>query len=226
MTGYELAQFFDESTSWVWSAPHSNIYPQLRKMEEEGLLTSRTEIRGERLERTVYSISDKGITELRGWVSSDPGPVNQRDPLFLRATFFDMVDDDDAEALLEEFIARQSDLVKQWQEHREALVRKDTPLIKERLKRRPRTEHERIAALEGERVPRDDRSSQGSNPLGTTHDRAPARAMTRSAGDAEQREVRIAARAPVAPAWSMLTGTAAVGSTTTRSSCARPSPWR
>lgn len=147
MTGYELAQFFDESTSWVWSAPHSNIYPQLRKMEEEGLLTSRTEIRGERLERTVYSISEKGIGELRTWVSSDPGPVNQRDPLFLRATFFDMVGDDDAEALLEEFIARQSDLVKQWQEHREALVRKDTPLIKERLKRRPRTEHERIAAL-------------------------------------------------------------------------------
>lgn len=147
MTGYELAQFFDESTSWVWSAPHSNIYPQLRKMEEEGLLTSHTEIRGERLERTVYSISDRGIAELRTWVSSDPGPVNQRDPLFLRSTFFDMVDDDDAEALLEEFITRQNDQVKQWQEHRDALLRKDTPLIRERLKRRPKGEHERIAAL-------------------------------------------------------------------------------
>ncbi len=147
MTGYELAQFFDESTSWVWSAPHSNIYPQLRKMEEEGLLTSHTEIRGERLERTVYSISNKGIAELRTWVSSDPGPVNQRDPLFLRSTFFDMVDEDDAEALLEEFITRQSDQVKQWQEHRDALLRKDTPLIRERLQRRPKGEHDRIAAL-------------------------------------------------------------------------------
>ena len=39
MTGYELARFFDASTAWVWSAPHSNIYPALRKMEAEGLQT-------------------------------------------------------------------------------------------------------------------------------------------------------------------------------------------
>jgi DNA-binding PadR family transcriptional regulator len=147
MTGYELAQFFDESTSWVWSAPHSNIYPQLRKMEEEGLLSSRTEIRGERLERTVYSISKKGIEELRRWVTSDPGAVNQRDPLLLRAVFFDMTDPSEAEDMLEQVIERESDLVKQWQEHRDALLRKDTPLIRERLQRRPRGEHERIAAL-------------------------------------------------------------------------------
>jgi DNA-binding PadR family transcriptional regulator len=147
MTGYELAQFFDESTSWVWSAPHSNIYPQLRKMEEEGLLSSRTEIRGERLERTVYSISKKGIEELRRWVTSDPGAVNQRDPLFLRAVFFDMTDPAEAEDMLEQFIERENDLVKQWQEHRDALLRKDTPLIRERLQRRPRGEHERIAEL-------------------------------------------------------------------------------
>lgn len=147
MTGYELAQFFDESTSWVWSAPHSNIYPQLRKMEEEGLLSSRTEIRGERLERTVYSISKKGVEELRRWVTSDPGAVNQRDPLFLRAVFFDMTDPGEAEDMLEQFIERENDLVKQWQEHRDALLRKDTPLIRERLQRRPRGEHDRIAAL-------------------------------------------------------------------------------
>ncbi len=147
MTGYELAQFFDESTSWVWSAPHSNIYPQLRKMEEEGLLSSRTEIRGERLERTVYSISKKGIEELRRWVTSDPGAVNQRDPLFLRAVFFDMTDPAEAEDMLEQFIERENDLVKQWQEHRDALLRKDTPLIRERLQRRPRGEPRRTLEL-------------------------------------------------------------------------------
>ena len=147
MTGYELAQFFDESAGWVWSAPHSNIYPQLRKMEEEGLLTSRTEIRGERLERTVYTISATGVEDLRTWVTSDPGPVNQRDPLFLRAIFFDMAAPEDAQAVLAGFIARQTQQVKHWQEHREALLRKDTPLIKERLAGRPDSDHDRIAKL-------------------------------------------------------------------------------
>jgi DNA-binding PadR family transcriptional regulator len=33
MTGYDLLQFFDASVAFIWHAPHSNIYPELRRME-------------------------------------------------------------------------------------------------------------------------------------------------------------------------------------------------
>ena len=32
MTGYTLAKHFDQSAAFVWHAPHSQIYPELRRM--------------------------------------------------------------------------------------------------------------------------------------------------------------------------------------------------
>lgn len=146
MTGYELAQFFNGSTAWVWSAPHSNIYPALRKMEAEGLLESETDIKGEKLERTSYSITDEGRRALKNWVISDPGPPT-RDPLLLRLVFADIPDPEETSKLLETLIERQADLITQWSDHAEALRRKDTDLLRERLKTRPPEEHDRIAEI-------------------------------------------------------------------------------
>jgi DNA-binding PadR family transcriptional regulator len=147
MTGYELVQFFDQSMNWVWSAPQSQIYPRLRDMEERGLIDGKKEIRGEKLERTVYSLTDDGFEELVGWVADGPDPTPQRDGLFLQAVFFDMVDAEKAAAVLQRFIDEQEELIDQWSEHRDRLAAKDTPLIRERLRRRPKKEHDRVAAL-------------------------------------------------------------------------------
>ncbi len=38
MTGYELSQFLASSTGWLWSATHSQIYPALAKLREQGLI--------------------------------------------------------------------------------------------------------------------------------------------------------------------------------------------
>ncbi len=146
MTGYELARFFDASTAWVWSAPHSNIYPALRKMEAEGLLGTETDIKGEKLERTNYSITDEGRRALKNWVVSDPGPPT-RDPLLLRLIFADIADPEETLKLLETLIERQTDLIAQWTDHADALRRKDTDLIRERLKTRPPEDHDRIAEI-------------------------------------------------------------------------------
>lgn len=147
MTGYELAQFFDHSASWVWSAPHSNIYTQLKRMEEDGLLSSDISVKGEKLNRTVYTVTDEGRDSLRDWVVSDPGGSNTRDPMLLRAIFFDDVDPSEAVGLLSEMIGRQQEQILQWQEHRAALLAKATPLLRERLQHRPEAEHDRIAAV-------------------------------------------------------------------------------
>jgi len=146
MTGYELAQFFDGSTAWVWSAPHSNIYPTLRKMQAEGLLAAETDIKGEKLERTSYSITDEGERALKEWVVSDPGPPT-RDPLLLRMVFADIVDPEEVTKLLGMLIERQTDLVAQWTDHAQALRRKDTDLLRERLKTKPPEDHDRIAEI-------------------------------------------------------------------------------
>jgi len=49
MSGYELSQFFDSSTGWVWTAPHSQIYPLLVKMHSAGLIENTKKLRGTKM---------------------------------------------------------------------------------------------------------------------------------------------------------------------------------
>jgi DNA-binding PadR family transcriptional regulator len=61
MSGYELSQFFDSSTGWVWTAPHSQIYPLLGRMENDGVIEAEDQVRGTRLKRKVYSVTPDGL---------------------------------------------------------------------------------------------------------------------------------------------------------------------
>jgi DNA-binding PadR family transcriptional regulator len=140
MNGYELTRFFEAAPRWVWSAPHSQIYPTLRQMEQE-------EIRGTKLRRMVYSITERGLEELRAWVGTGHAAPPVRDAFFLQALFFDMVDPEQAAAVLRTYIAEQEKLIAEWRAHSEALLAKETDLLKERLKNRPPAEHDRIARL-------------------------------------------------------------------------------
>src|SRR3954470_17490808 len=69
-TGYELAQRFDSSMSNAWYASHSQIYPELAKLCEGGLL----EVVGQGPRRSrTFGITEEGRRELRDWlVESEP----------------------------------------------------------------------------------------------------------------------------------------------------------
>ena len=38
MSGYEIKQAVDQSTRFFWAASYGQIYPQLRRLESEGLI--------------------------------------------------------------------------------------------------------------------------------------------------------------------------------------------
>jgi PadR family transcriptional regulator AphA len=65
MTGYELAGKFDVSLGNAWHASHSQIYPELGKLEDEGMIE--VVARGARTSRT-YGVTDDGRAELRRWL--------------------------------------------------------------------------------------------------------------------------------------------------------------
>lgn len=147
MSGYDLAQFFDAATGWVWAAPHSQIYPTLRRMEKSGLIHGDDEIRGPKLTRTVYSLTDKGRAELAGWIGTTHPLVSTRDPFLLQALHFDMIEPKQAHDVLEKFIAEQEAVAAEAEQHRDRLINKDTVLLRERLKSRDPADHDRIARL-------------------------------------------------------------------------------
>ena len=60
MTGYELKKVFSISFSFFSGLSYGSIYPALRKMEQEGLITMRMEIQDGAPNRKVCTITDAG----------------------------------------------------------------------------------------------------------------------------------------------------------------------
>jgi len=147
MNGYELAQFFDTQASWVWSAPRSQIYPLLRKMEEGGLVQVESQIRGTKLERRVYSITPSGLEELKRWVATPLDTTTKRDPVFLQALLFDLIAPEQAVEILRHIIEEQGRVVVDYERHAKQLREVGSPMLHARLGHRPASQHDLIREL-------------------------------------------------------------------------------
>jgi DNA-binding PadR family transcriptional regulator len=147
MTGYELTRFFESTARWVWSAPQSQIYPLLRRLEAEGLIVGEEQLRGEKLKRTSYSLTEAGLADLRDWLAEPHDEPPVRDPLLLQTLFLDTVEPADAERVLTAHLHALEAGIEQWTVHRNRLLARDTPLLRERLASRDTADHARIAAL-------------------------------------------------------------------------------
>ncbi|MGW4689283.1 PadR family transcriptional regulator [Streptomyces sp. NPDC004244] len=83
-SGLELTRRFDRSIGYFWSATHQQIYRELGRLEEAGLiraLPSEVPVRGQKKE---YEVLPAGGAELARWIGESQDPKAIRDPLLLR----------------------------------------------------------------------------------------------------------------------------------------------
>lgn len=146
MTGYELAKQFDQSVTYLWHAPHSQIYPELRRMEGEGLIEAEALPRGERATKRAYSLTGQGGEALVEWVRRLERPAQVREPAYLRATYFEYESFDDTRHHFTEHRDHYRAVQEQWQQHVALLQRHDTDLMKRRLRASPAAAHDAIVA--------------------------------------------------------------------------------
>ena len=103
LTGYELTQTFDVSLAHVWSASHSQIYPELAKLQAAGLIRhTESGPRGSKR----YAATDEGRAEVRRWLNRPPQPAAVRSERLLRVFFLWMLPPDEARAYLRAEAAR------------------------------------------------------------------------------------------------------------------------
>ena len=89
MTGYELRKLSEESIQHFWRESFGQIYPSLRALEAQGMVT-RTEEMGKvrgRPARQVYALTDEGREALRTWVAAPARPEVPRNELLLKLFF-------------------------------------------------------------------------------------------------------------------------------------------
>ena len=95
LTGYDITKTFNEGLAEFWYARHSQIYPELKKLTDEELLSYETVIQGEKLEKKLYTISEKGKKCLQKWLAKDdPLEPTPKDIFRLKAYFCDEMDND------------------------------------------------------------------------------------------------------------------------------------
>jgi PadR family transcriptional regulator, regulatory protein AphA len=87
MSGYDLGQLVRDSVGHIWSESYGQIYPNLKRLEAEGLVHRKTEKNAGKPDRNLYSITPKGRDNLIAWLHKDPQPEIPRNELLLKLFF-------------------------------------------------------------------------------------------------------------------------------------------
>jgi PadR family transcriptional regulator AphA len=99
-SGYDIKAAVDRSTRFFWAASYGQIYPELRRLEEDGLIQGEDAPSGGR-SRRVYKITKAGRDALREWLFGSTVTIELRDESLLRLFFADVLPRDEAMLLLE-----------------------------------------------------------------------------------------------------------------------------
>lgn len=116
LSGYDIKLRVDDSTRFFWAASYGQIYPELKRLEEEGLVEGTDSPHGGRARR-VYRITDTGRTALASWIMDTGSTVELRHEGLLKVFFADTIDSpEDRVAVLESMAAIHRDQVRELEE--------------------------------------------------------------------------------------------------------------
>jgi len=96
-SGWELVQTVEATVGNFWNVTRSQVYRELRSLEEQGLVEAGET--GAR-DRRPYAITPAGRAAFGRWIAREPGPDLVRSPLLLTVFFAEYLDP----ALLRRFL--------------------------------------------------------------------------------------------------------------------------
>ncbi len=101
-SGYEIKQMVDHSTRFFWAASYGQIYPELRRLEAEGLVESEADDHGGR-KRNRYHLTEAGRERLRAWLLEPSAGYELRDEGLLKLFFAGALDPEELGELVRAF---------------------------------------------------------------------------------------------------------------------------
>ena len=99
-SGYDIKTVVDRSTRFFWAASYGQIYPELKRLEAEGLIEGEDRPNGGR-SRRIYTLTPAGCESLLEWMRSEITTVGLRDESLLRLFLADELPREEALWLLE-----------------------------------------------------------------------------------------------------------------------------
>jgi len=84
-SGYDLSRQMRQPLGFFWLAQHSQIYPELARMQKAKLVESKEHATGDGPPRKVYTATPKGRLELAHWVALPPQERTVNDEMVIKA---------------------------------------------------------------------------------------------------------------------------------------------
>jgi len=114
MSGYDIKKKVETSISNFWSESYGQIYPVLRNLIAEKLVTKTVEREGGKPDRHVYALTASGRKELRRWLHEGFAPKIQRNEFLLKLFFGEEITPRANIAHVEQFRELQRGLLKKY----------------------------------------------------------------------------------------------------------------
>ena len=91
-SGYDIKSFADGSTRHFWAISYGQLYPELKRLLDAGLIEASAQPTGSR-QRTLYRLTPLGAEALADWVSDTSiRSYELRDEMLVRLVFSDAVE--------------------------------------------------------------------------------------------------------------------------------------
>lgn len=126
-SGYEIKAVVDNSTRFFWAASYGQIYPELKRLSEAGLVAGVDTPTGGR-KRTVFEITADGEEELKAWLRQPPETYEMREEGLLKLFFANALPPEEAVEILRAMRAHRLSVSAQLRALEPGALEKEDPL--------------------------------------------------------------------------------------------------
>ena len=118
-TGYEINDILQNRLSYFYDGTYGMIYPTLRKLEQECLVSKKVIVQTGKPNKNVYSITPAGEKELLNYLESDVADDSFKSDFLMRLFFATNLSDQEIVTLIEDEIARKEQKIAQLEKNYE-----------------------------------------------------------------------------------------------------------
>ena len=103
-TGYEIKEIFQSQLSYFYDGTYGMIYPTLKKLEKEGLVSKKTIMQSGKPNKNIYTITTCGKKELQKYLESNLIEESYKSDFLMRLFFGDNLTNKELICLLKDEI--------------------------------------------------------------------------------------------------------------------------
>jgi len=127
MSAYEIKQFIHKSIALFWTESEGQLYPSLKKLHAEGLVSYTEEQAQKSGIRKIYSITDLGEKMLLCWLQETADRTVYRNELLLKLFFGTMQSTENNRKLLEAEKSEAIEMLELYKVFKDTLAKKEIP---------------------------------------------------------------------------------------------------